>query len=330
MGGAADSPAGGEFPVQHAGAGVDRAGLQVAGFDLVERQHLAVIAGREQLVGLDQVLGRQGALVDLDAGFPQQLDHPLPGDAIEEGAVRHRRVGGAVLGDPQIGGRELGDVAHGVEHDRLVEAARLRVGAGASGLGIETHRLGVGRRALGRGPAPLADRGAGALGLGQRRLDHRDADPRRRRVRRHPAVLRPQERPQIERGVLGEHGDAVLQELADLSGRHRRFQAERLGRADGARTVEVEIGGHALERAGAVEHRGPHPNRVAPRRHQQRVALDPLAVEEMAAVDVRRGMGVLARHERMSPFGRCRADAGAGKWRGSTAGRCLFGVSQGG
>src|SRR3546814_18662329 len=54
-------------PVGLAGGGVDRARLQIAVLDLGNRQHLAVVAGGEHLVGLQHALPSEARLAPLDA-----------------------------------------------------------------------------------------------------------------------------------------------------------------------------------------------------------------------------------------------------------------------
>src|SRR5688572_26069114 len=69
--------AAGELEIKVAGAVVDAAGLVVAVLDAGDRQHLAVVARREHLVGVEDVLPGQRRLLDLGAGRAQQLDHAL-------------------------------------------------------------------------------------------------------------------------------------------------------------------------------------------------------------------------------------------------------------
>ena len=58
----------------------------------------------------------------LDAGAAQELDHALAGDAIEESAVRHRRVNDAILGIEDVGDSELGNLAERIKEDGIIEA----------------------------------------------------------------------------------------------------------------------------------------------------------------------------------------------------------------
>src|SRR6185312_11148171 len=95
----------------------------------------------------------------------------------------------------------------------------------------------------------------------------------------HPAILRPQERPQVERRAGRELRDALADDRLDLAGVERRAQPERGGRTKGTLTMEVEVGRHALEAAGAVKDRGPQPHGVVPHLHDQRIAVDPFAVD---------------------------------------------------
>src|SRR5579863_4646570 len=85
------STAMGEVPIELARPGIDRAGLQMALLDARDGLHLAVIADREQLVGVQHFVVADGTLLRFDAGAVQQLQYAPPRDPGEEGAVRRRR-----------------------------------------------------------------------------------------------------------------------------------------------------------------------------------------------------------------------------------------------
>ena len=112
-----------------------------------------MVPRREDLVGFEQLRRPNGPLHHLHAGVSQQPDDPLPGDPVQEGPVRHRRVAGAVLPNHHVLRRELGHVTDRVAHHRVVEAAPVRIGNRQPGERVETRRLAVGRCLLGAGPA---------------------------------------------------------------------------------------------------------------------------------------------------------------------------------
>src|SRR3546814_7345750 len=88
---------------------------QAAVFDPVDVHHLAVVAGGKHFVGLFDIGARQRAFLHVDAVGAQQRQHALARDAVQESAVVGGRGNDAVLGEPQVGGGELGklDVAAG-------------------------------------------------------------------------------------------------------------------------------------------------------------------------------------------------------------------------
>ena len=58
-----------------------RAGLQLAALDAIDRYHLRIVAGRENLVGVHEVGNLQRRFLDLDTGSTQQLDRASTRDA---------------------------------------------------------------------------------------------------------------------------------------------------------------------------------------------------------------------------------------------------------
>src|SRR5260221_6494069 len=191
------SAAMGEVPVELAGAGVDWAGLQVALLHPGDRQHLAVIAGREDLVGGEHLGEFEAALAYRGAGVAQELDDALPRHPGEEGAVGDRRMSDAVLDAEDVRGGELGDVALEIEHHGVVEAAAERLGDGARAVGIEARGLGVGRRHVGRRPAEARKTHREALGARQWRLIDREREARALGQWHDEAFLGKEHRPEI-------------------------------------------------------------------------------------------------------------------------------------
>ena len=274
--------AAGELEVERARLLIDMPGLIVALLDPGDRQHLAVVAGREHLVGVQDVRLGQRRLLDLGAGLAQQPDHALAGDAVEEGAVAGRRHGDAVLGDPQVGGRELGDVGRGVERDRVVEAAPCRLDQSALHVGVEAARLGVGRRRVARRSAVAREAAAHALGLGHGRTVDREREVGRVRLRHDEAAAGEEHRPDVERYVTGEAAHRLAAEVVDLRGREGRLEQHLAGRIDQPCAVPVEVRCQPVEGAGAVEGQGCHPHGMVHRPEQLRllVLVPPAVVPE--------------------------------------------------
>src|SRR5882724_11340307 len=106
----------GEVPVQLAGAVVERPRLQRAVVDPDDRRDLGEIAAGEDLVRALKIWIFQRLLDDGNAIGAQQIDHPLPGDAVEESPVRRRRKDYAVLRHEDVRVAEFRDVAEHVEH----------------------------------------------------------------------------------------------------------------------------------------------------------------------------------------------------------------------
>ena len=104
---------------QHHGAG-----LQLAGLDPIDRHHLRVVAGREDLVCVHEVGNLQRRFLDRNACSAQQLERAPARDAGQECTVQRRGLDHAVLDHEQVRGARLCHVAEQVEHEGVVEAAR--------------------------------------------------------------------------------------------------------------------------------------------------------------------------------------------------------------
>src|SRR6266508_6946371 len=115
------------LPVELSRLAVARSGLQRALADAHRRHQLGIVAGREDFVRDLEILVAHRGLDHAGAGRAQERDHPLPRDAVEEGAVRGRREHHAVLGHEDVGSRELRDIAEEIAEDAIVEAALLRL-----------------------------------------------------------------------------------------------------------------------------------------------------------------------------------------------------------
>src|SRR3546814_952487 len=76
-----------------------------------------------------------------------------------------------------------------------------------------------------------------------------------------------------------EPGDAVEGERLDLAAGQAWTQPQLVRRAHDALAVEVQIRGHPLEGAGAVEDDRRQPHGVGHRAHETGVAVEPLALE---------------------------------------------------
>ena len=229
---------------------------------------------------VEQLVGPDRALFHRDAGIAQQADHPLPGDAVQERAVRDRRPADAAGGEHDVLRGELGDVADDVAHHRVVEAALPGLGDRQPGQRVEAGGLGVGRRLFGARPPVGRQAGREPLGrIGQAHPGDDQRELRRGRIGQHQPALGPEHRADVERRVLRELADALPGERLDLVGADRRPQVQPLGRADGPLAVQVEVGRDALERPGAVEDGVGEPRRVGGGGHERHRAGAPLAVE---------------------------------------------------
>ena len=72
---------------------------------------------------------------------------------------------------------------------------------------------------------------------------------------------------------------AILDETHDRLDRLRGFQAERTRRGVEALAVAIEVGGHSLERTGAVENGGAEPEGMRPRPGHQDIAFVPVPIQ---------------------------------------------------
>ena len=113
-----------KIPIQPPRARVERSGRKLPIVDLDHWSDLGEIAGREDLVRGDKIGILQRGFYHGDAVAAQKLDHPLPGDAVQEGAIWRRRVHGTTFRHEHVGIAELCDVAEHVQHQTVLEAAR--------------------------------------------------------------------------------------------------------------------------------------------------------------------------------------------------------------
>ena len=131
--------------------------------------------GQEELVGLNQVLGRQGSFVNLHVAVDGGADQHRAHDAAHASVVQARRVQDAVGDDEQIRTRRLDDPLLRIQHERIAPATgrgmacRLNVdGAGhvfefADGRGVLDHVLvDVHVQAFGGQREPFGVHGRGA------------------------------------------------------------------------------------------------------------------------------------------------------------------------
>src|SRR5689334_2398123 len=81
----------------------DRPLLEVAAIEAVDANDLGVIARREDLVGVHEILDRKRHFANLEARLAQQADDAGAGDAGKEGAVGDRRRDDAVLDHEDVG-----------------------------------------------------------------------------------------------------------------------------------------------------------------------------------------------------------------------------------
>ena len=170
-----------------------------------------------------------------------------------------------------------------VEHDAIAEAARIRLDQGARIVRIKAAGLGIDRHAFKARLAIRRQRDRKAFRLAHRRLVEAQAPFGRFRIGRHQqraAVFGPIHRTNIERGILGEALDAVLREAEPGVGRDHGLEMHGFRRGIHARAMQVEIGRHALEGAGAVEHRRAQPGGVVAHAHDRHIALVPIAFVE--------------------------------------------------
>jgi hypothetical protein len=86
-----------KVPIEFSRFAVEQARLQFARVDANHGRDFGKIAGGEDLVGGEEIRVAQRLLDHDDAIGAKQADHALARDAVEEGAVRHRREDDAVF-----------------------------------------------------------------------------------------------------------------------------------------------------------------------------------------------------------------------------------------
>ena len=77
-----------EIPIQLPGTRIVGAGRELPVVDTDHRRDLGEITGRKDLVRGEEIGIAQRGLYHRDAFAAQEVDHPLPGNAVQEGAVR--------------------------------------------------------------------------------------------------------------------------------------------------------------------------------------------------------------------------------------------------
>src|SRR5690625_1452161 len=267
-------------PVEFTRARVKWSWLQIPILYTGERQHLAVITGLEDFVRVEEILPCQAALIDVDASIAQQPDHPLPGDAVQKGAVGNRGVKRTFLGEPDIGRGQLSHVAQRIQHGRIVEAAAARLAQGPPAVGIEAGGLGIGGRRLDRRSPEGREGDGGATGLRQRRIIDAEAKAGGFRIIVHEAALGPIHQTDVEGGAPGKLRDSLLAELEDLPGFVQGLQAHRPGRVVDPPAVQVQVRCNPFKCPGSIEYTGSQPERMAHRPHQPRVPFQPFSLNE--------------------------------------------------
>ena len=228
----------------------------------------------------------------------RSADHPRPGDAGEEGAVRRRRHHHAVAHEEGVGRGGLGDVALLVQRQRVVEAAGARLAHHARVVGVVAGRLGLAERRVGRRTAEGRDGQRERPRLAHGQLLQADGEHGRFGQRvddRGRALAGPHHRPQVERALRAHPPDAVAHQRLDRLRLHAGVEAHGRRRAEQARAVQVEVGGHALEGARPVEDQRSLPGAVVGRAHDRHVARVPAPVEpgENAAPERHRALPVM-------------------------------------
>src|SRR5262245_18502087 len=113
------SPAVRKIPIKFARLAIERTGLQRAAVDAHDRHDLGIVAGGKNLVRAFEIGVAQARLHHGHAGVAQELDRALACDAVEERAVRLRRIDDAVAAQKDVGGGKLGDIAEHVAYDAV-------------------------------------------------------------------------------------------------------------------------------------------------------------------------------------------------------------------
>ena len=132
-------------PLQQLGHGPARAGADDAAVDLADGRDLGRGAREEGLVGDVDLVAADAPLAHLDALLARQPDDRVARDAVE-GRGQLRRVQHAVAHDEDVLAAALGDVALGVEQQRLVVAAGERLVQRQHGVHVVAVGLGLAHR----------------------------------------------------------------------------------------------------------------------------------------------------------------------------------------
>ena len=231
-----------------------RAARDRAAVDRDDRHHLADRRRREHLVGGEEPLEREDALLDRLARARGELEQGRPRLAGEDADLERRRQEHVALPPPDVRHRALEHDAVRVDEDRVVGAARLRLGLGGDADGV-ARRLRRGEQPRRR--PPLVEQRDEPLAALARLLDPVGdrADERDRAVL---AAGRPR-RPVEPQDRLGRAG--VLE-------RERREALElRRGRAARGRSAPPRRrAGRGAARTGTAGRRRPASSRTRPGR----------------------------------------------------------------
>src|SRR5256885_12356917 len=103
-----------EVPVELACLAIQWTRLQRALVDADDRHQLRIVAGGEDLIRVLEIRIAKRAFDNWHACIAQQLDGAMTRDTAEERAVRGRSIDHPVLGEEDIRGGKLGDIAEHV------------------------------------------------------------------------------------------------------------------------------------------------------------------------------------------------------------------------
>src|SRR5262249_25857855 len=137
-----------EFPIELAGTSVECADPKPSIVDVPDRCHFAEIAGRENLIGFQEILVSERGFEHFDPVFSKKLDHALTRYTVQKCSVRYGRENTSVFGKKDVRRGKLRRVAKGVTNDRVVKTPRLCVEDGARVVRIETRSLRIHRHGL--------------------------------------------------------------------------------------------------------------------------------------------------------------------------------------
>src|SRR5436190_3262886 len=151
-----------ELLLEKLGDGSAPALADLAAVHLADRRHLGGRAGEERLVGDVELVAAEALLLDGDVVLARQRHDRVARDAGQHAGER-RRLDLPVADDEEVLPRALGAVALGVEHDRLVEAERLRLAFGEDAGHVVAGQLAARHDRVGLPAGVGGDLGADAL-----------------------------------------------------------------------------------------------------------------------------------------------------------------------